>query len=70
MKSMKDGKKKEKEKDKDKDKDKSVQAEKEGQEGSGLKTAGPEGEITAGLSALYCYTLLEAFFFSTSCSTL
>lgn len=31
-----------KEKDKDKDKDK------EGQEGSGLKTAGPDGEITAG----------------------
>uniref|UniRef100_A0A2P2MEF8 dynamin GTPase n=1 Tax=Rhizophora mucronata TaxID=61149 RepID=A0A2P2MEF8_RHIMU len=29
-------------------KEKSNQAEKEGQEGSGLKTAGPEGEITAG----------------------
>ncbi|XP_054816498.1 dynamin-2B-like isoform X1 [Prosopis cineraria] len=36
------------EKDKDKEKDKSGQAEKEGQEASGLKTAGPEGEITAG----------------------
>ncbi|XP_045829397.1 dynamin-2A-like [Trifolium pratense] len=35
-------------KEKDKDKDKSGQADKEGQEGSGLKTAGPEGEITAG----------------------
>ncbi|MCI31438.1 dynamin-2B-like protein, partial [Trifolium medium] len=33
--------------DKEKDKDKSGQADKEGQEGSGLKTAGPEGEITA-----------------------
>ncbi|KAI9099646.1 hypothetical protein K1719_024651 [Acacia pycnantha] len=42
MKSMKE------EKDKDKEKDKSGQAEKEGQEASGLKTAGPEGEITAG----------------------
>ena len=42
MKSLKD------EKDKDKEKDKSGQTEKEGQEGSGLKTAGPEGEITAG----------------------
>ncbi|KAJ1385213.1 P-loop containing nucleoside triphosphate hydrolase [Sesbania bispinosa] len=40
MKSMKE--------EKDKDKDKSSQAEKEGQEGSGLKKAGPEGEITAG----------------------
>ncbi|KAK2433161.1 Dynamin-2A [Trifolium repens] len=40
MKSLKD--------DKDKEKDKSGQADKEGQEGSGLKTAGPEGEITAG----------------------
>lgn len=40
MKSLKD--------DKDKEKDKSGQAEKEGQEGSGLKSAGPEGEITAG----------------------
>lgn len=30
--------------DKEKDKDK----DKEGQEGSGLKTAGPDGEITAG----------------------
>ncbi|KAK7313951.1 hypothetical protein VNO77_39158 [Canavalia gladiata] len=37
-----------KEEKKEKDKDKSSQAEKEGQEGSGLKTAGPEGEITAG----------------------
>ncbi|RYQ94760.1 hypothetical protein Ahy_B08g089687 isoform B [Arachis hypogaea] len=43
MKSMKDEK-----KDKEKEKDKSGQGEKEGQEGSGLKTAGPEGEITAG----------------------
>nr|AAF19398.1 dynamin homolog [Astragalus sinicus] len=42
MKSMKE------EKDKDKEKDKSGQTEKEGTEGSGLKTAGPEGEITAG----------------------
>ncbi|AES87572.1 putative dynamin GTPase [Medicago truncatula] len=42
MKSLKD------DKDKDKEKDKSGQAEKEGQEGSGLKSAGPEGEITAG----------------------
>ncbi|KAE9592686.1 putative dynamin GTPase [Lupinus albus] len=41
MKSMKEDK-------KDKDKDKSGQAEKEGQEGPALKTAGPEGEITAG----------------------
>lgn len=32
----------------DKDKDKDKEKEKEGQEGSGLKTAGPEGEITAG----------------------
>ncbi|CAO2829869.1 unnamed protein product [Amaranthus hypochondriacus] len=39
LKSMKDSK---SDKDKDKDKDK------EGQEGSGLKTAGPDGEITAG----------------------
>ncbi|KAK4256377.1 hypothetical protein QN277_009252 [Acacia crassicarpa] len=38
MKSMKD----------EKEKDKSGQSEKEGKEGSGLKTAGPEGEITAG----------------------
>lgn len=30
-------------------KEKSTQAEKEVQEGSGLKTAGLEGEITAGL---------------------
>ncbi|TKY68228.1 Dynamin-2B protein [Spatholobus suberectus] len=37
-----------KEEKKEKEKDKSGQAEKEGQEGSGLKTAGPEGEITAG----------------------
>ncbi|MED6196139.1 Dynamin-2B [Stylosanthes scabra] len=43
MKSMKDEK-----KDKEKEKDKSGQGEKEGQESSGLKTAGPEGEITAG----------------------
>ncbi|KAK4285071.1 hypothetical protein QN277_001815 [Acacia crassicarpa] len=42
MKSMKE------EKGKDKEKDKSGQAEKEEQEASGLKTAGPEGEITAG----------------------
>ncbi|KAF7824914.1 dynamin-2B-like [Senna tora] len=49
MKSMKEEKHKEKDKEKDnKDKDKSGQAEKEGEEGSGLKTAGPEGEITAG----------------------
>ncbi|KAG4386198.1 hypothetical protein GLYMA_12G242300v4 [Glycine max] len=41
MKSMKEDK-------KEKEKDKSGLAEKEGQEGSGLKTAGPEGEITAG----------------------
>ncbi|KAK7327310.1 hypothetical protein VNO80_31551 [Phaseolus coccineus] len=41
MKSMKEDK-------KEKEKDKSGQSEKEGQEGSGLKTAGPEGEITAG----------------------
>ncbi|KAE9620928.1 putative dynamin GTPase [Lupinus albus] len=41
MKSMKEDK-------KDKEKDKSGQAEKEGQEGPALKTAGPEGEITAG----------------------
>jgi dynamin 1/3 len=46
MKSLKD--------DKDKEKDKSGQAEKEGQEGSGLKSAGPEGEITAGLSCAVC----------------
>jgi dynamin GTPase len=32
-------------------KEKSGQAEKEAQESSGLKTAGPEGEITAGLCA-------------------
>ncbi|QCD85588.1 dynamin GTPase [Vigna unguiculata] len=37
-----------KEEKKEKEKDKSGQSEKEGQEGSGLKTAGPEGEITAG----------------------
>ncbi|KAI4331903.1 hypothetical protein L6164_016851 [Bauhinia variegata] len=37
-----------KEKDKDKDKGKSGQAEKDDQESSGLMTAGPEGEITAG----------------------
>lgn len=37
-----------KEEKKDKEKDKSGQAEKEGQDGSGLKVAGPEGEITAG----------------------
>jgi len=48
MKSLKD------DKDKDKEKDKSGQAEKEGQEGSGLKSAGPEGEITAGLSCAVC----------------
>lgn len=36
-------------KEEKKEKDKS-QSEKEGQEGSGLKTAGPEGEITAGSS--------------------
>jgi hypothetical protein len=47
MKSLKD--------DKDKEKDKSGQADKEGQEGSGLKTAGPEGEITAGLFCAVCY---------------
>ncbi|KAF7836380.1 dynamin-2B-like [Senna tora] len=35
-------------KEEKKEKDKSSQSEKEGQEGSGLKTAGPEGEITAG----------------------
>lgn len=44
QKSMKDSK-----SDKDKDKDKDKVKDKEGQEGSGLKTAGPEGEITAGL---------------------
>lgn len=53
MKSMKD--------EKQKDKDKSDQAEKEGLEGSGLKTAGSEGEITAGLSVhsmlLLCRTV-------------
>lgn len=38
--------------DKDKEKDKSGQADKEGQEGSSLQTAGPEGEITAGLSII------------------
>lgn len=43
QKSMKDSK-------SDKDKDKDKVKDKEGQEGSGLKTAGPEGEITAGLS--------------------
>lgn len=59
MKPMKEEKDKEKDK-KDKDKDKSGQAEKEGQEGSGLKTAGPEGEITAGLScAVWYYNLLD-----------
>ncbi|MED6155731.1 hypothetical protein PIB30_007596 [Stylosanthes scabra] len=36
-----------KKKDKEKEKDKSRQGEKEGHEGSGLKTAAPEGEITA-----------------------
>lgn len=41
--------------EKDKEKDKSGQSEKEGTEGSGLKTAGPEGEITAGLSCTVCY---------------
>ncbi|KAK7283824.1 hypothetical protein RIF29_13571 [Crotalaria pallida] len=41
MKSMKEDK-------KEKEKDKSGQADKEGQEGPALKTAGPEGEITAG----------------------
>ncbi|XP_057542851.1 dynamin-2B-like isoform X1 [Amaranthus tricolor] len=41
QKSMKDSK-------SDKDKDKDKVKDKEGQEGSGLKTAGPEGEITAG----------------------
>lgn len=39
-------------KDKEKEKDKSGQAEKEGPESSGLKTAGAEGEITAGLSII------------------
>lgn len=48
MKSMKEDK-------KEKEKDKSGQSEKEGQEGSGLKTAGPEGEITAGVSYSICY---------------
>ncbi|RDX68392.1 Dynamin-2B, partial [Mucuna pruriens] len=48
MKTMKEEK-KEKEKDKSGQKEKEKgQAEKEGQDGSGLKTAGPEGEITAG----------------------
>lgn len=51
MKSIKE----DKDKDKEKDKDKSSQAEKEGQEGSGLKTAGPEGEITAGLCHAVCH---------------
>jgi len=44
-----------KEEKKEKEKDKSGQSEKEGQEGSGLKTAGPEGEITAGVSYSICY---------------
>lgn len=39
-------------------KEKPGQAEKEVQEGSGLKTAGPEGEITAGLFANYKYIML------------
>lgn len=43
-KSMKDSKSSQQEKEKEKDKDKDVQ------EGSGLKTAGPDGEITAGLA--------------------
>lgn len=50
--------------EKDKEKDKSGQAEKEGTEGSGLKTAGPEGEITAGLSCAVCY---YDFFMDVSC---
>lgn len=37
-----------------KDKDKSGKDSKEVQEASGLKTAGPEGEITAGLYATFC----------------
>lgn len=36
-------------------KEKSGQAEKEAQENSGLKTAGPEGEITAGLYANFVF---------------
>ena len=48
MKSMKEDK-------KEKEKDKSGPAEKEGQESSSLKTAGAEGEITAGLSFSICY---------------
>jgi len=47
-----------KEEKKEKEKDKSGQSEKEGQEGSGLKTAGPEGEITAGGSYSICYYTL------------
>lgn len=39
-------------------KEKPGQAEKEVQEGSGLKTAGPEGEITAGLFANYKHIML------------
>lgn len=45
-------------------KEKPGQAEKEVQEGSGLKTAGPEGEITAGLFASYKYIMLLARFYS------
>lgn len=57
MKSMKE------EKDKEKEKDKS-DAEKEGQEASGLKTAGPEGEITAGLSvySMLCFFVKQLLF--------
>lgn len=51
MKSMKEDK-------KEKEKDKSGPAEKEGQESSSLKTAGAEGEITAGLSFSICYYIL------------
>ena len=48
----------------DKDKDKDKEKEKEGQEGSGLKTAGPEGEITAGLlKKLLVREAYWAFFF-------
>jgi hypothetical protein len=39
-------------------KEKPGQAEKEVQEGSGLKTAGSEGEITAGLFANYKHIML------------
>lgn len=38
--------------DKDKDKDK------EGPEGSGVKTAGPEGEITAGFPPLFFFEII------------